>query len=325
MPAEIVSFSHSLIPDGVENIDANDGNNVMLASDYVSDIYAYLRMLEVSFISPSLRSHDNYSSHSHSLCLPLQKRQTISSNFLSIQKEMTPKMRSVLVDWLVNVHHQFKLLPESLYMGVWIMDRFFQVETVNKDKIQLVGVTAFFIATKYEEIYPPDLSDFVAVCDQLYSKRDILKMEVEILRMLKFEIGRPLPLHFLRRNSKAAHADPKIHTLAKYLMELTLMEHTCSHWAPSLLAATALFVTLKVLADSPTAAVWTPTLIFFSNYTEQSLLPFAAELCKLILKSEKSRHQNIRKKYTSAKLHAVSQLPELDGDFVREMAAKSCD
>lgn len=242
-----------------------------------------------------------------------------------MQKEMTPKMRSVLVDWLVNVHHQFKLLPESLYMGVWIMDRFFQAETVSKDKIQLVGVTAFFIATKYEEIYPPDLTDFVAICDSLYSKRDILKMEMVILRTLKFEIGRPLPLHFLRRNSKAAHADPKIHTLAKYLMELTLLEHTCSHWAPSLLAATALYVTLKVLAESPAAPVWTPTLSFFSNYTEQQLLPSAAELCKLISKAEKSRYQNIRKKYTSAKQYAISQLPELDGDYIREMAAMSSD
>ena len=250
-----------------------------------------------------------------------QKKQTVSSNFLSIQKEMTPKMRSVLVDWLVNVHHQFKLLPESLYMGVWLMDRFFQAETVSKDKIQLVGVTAFFIATKYEEIYPPDLSDFVAICDSLYSKRDILKMEMVILRVLKFEIGRPLPLHFLRRYSKAAHADPKIHTLAKYLMELTLLEHTCSHWTPSLLAATALYVTLKTLADEAEADVWTPTLAFFSGYSEQQLLPFAADLCKLVARADKSRYQNIRKKYSSAKQYAISQLPELDGDYIRSMAA----
>ena len=232
-------------------------------------------------------------------------------------------MRSVLVDWLINVHHQFKMLPESLYMGIGVMDRFFQVEVVSKDKIQLVGVTAFFIASKYEEIYPPDLTDFVSICDSLYSKRDILKMEMTILRVLKFEIGRPLPLHFLRRNSKAAHADPKIHTLAKYLMELTLLEHTCSHWSPSLLAATALYVTLKVLADKPSVSVWTPTLAFFSNYTEQQLLPHAAELCKLISKADKSRYVNIRKKYSSAKHFAISLIPELDGEYVRSMAAIS--
>lgn len=235
-------------------------------------------------------------------------------------------MRSVLVDWLVNVHHQFKLLPESLYMGIWLMDRFFQSEVVSKDKIQLVGVTAFFIATKYEEIYPPDLADFVAICDSLYSKKDILKMEMVILRALRFEIGRPLPLHFLRRFSKAGKADPKIHTMAKYIMELSLLEHSCSHWSPSLLAATSLYVTLKMLADSPAAAVWTSTLVHFTQYSEQQLLSFAAEVCKLIVRAEKNtRYPNIRKKYSSAKQYAISTLPELSGDYVQQMAGMSAE
>lgn len=56
-----------------------------------------------------------------------QKKQTVAADFLSVQKEMTAKMRAVLVDWLIHVSIQFKLLPETLYMGVSIMDRFFQV------------------------------------------------------------------------------------------------------------------------------------------------------------------------------------------------------
>lgn len=161
---------------------------------------------------------------------------------------------------------------------------------MSKDKIQLVGVTSFFIASKFEEIYPPDLMDFVSICDQLYSKREIIKMEMVILRALKFELGRPLPLHFLRRNSKAAHADPKIHTMAKYLMELTLLDHECSHWDPSLLAAVALYVTLKIFGSS-TSSKWNDTIAFYSNYSEKHILPFAAHLCKLIRKAERSKYQ----------------------------------
>jgi len=160
---------------------------------------------------------------------------------------------------------------------------------ISKDKIQLVGVTAFFIASKFEEIYPPDIKDFVMICDKLYHKKDIIKMELAILRTLKFELGRPLPLHFLRRNSKAAHADSRIHALAKYLMELTLVEYECAHWNPSLLAATSLYVTLKIFGDSSTK--WTPTLEFYSNYNEQQLLSSASLLCKIIIKSEKSKFQ----------------------------------
>jgi len=294
-------FSNTcLLPKDVEDIDSGDGDNVLLASEYVSDIYRYLKFLE--------------------------EKQTVSPNFMNNQKEMTPKMRSVLVDWMVNVHHQFKLLPETLYMAVSIMDRFFQKESVCKDKIQLVGVTAFFISSKFEEIYPPELSDFVTICEKLYSKRDILKMEMVMLRMLKFELGRPLPIHFLRRFSKAAHADPKLHTLAKYLMELTLLSHTCSSWTPSLLAATAMYVTLKVLeVGDPTTynGKWTSSLAFYSGYTEQQLQPYASQLCKLMCRGDfYSRYPNIRRKYASAKLMRISDYSELSCTWVQEMAGK---
>lgn len=191
---------------------------------------------------------------------------------------------------------------------------------VSKDKIQLVGVTAFFIASKFEEIYPPDIKDFIVICDQLYHKRDIIKMEMVILKVLKFELGRPLPLHFLRRYSKAAHADAKIHTLAKYLMELTLVEYDCAHWNPSLLAATALYVTLKVLDSS---SKWNPSLAFYSNYPEEHLLPYASHLCQIIKRAEKSRFQSCRRKYNSSKLLEISKISELKSAVVEELAEKS--
>ncbi|XP_054160200.1 G2/mitotic-specific cyclin-B2-like [Oppia nitens] len=291
-----IGFSSQCLPDNVEDIDANDESNVFLTYSYVNDIYNYLRRLE--------------------------KEQFVSPNFLSIQKEMTPRMRAVLVDWLINVHHQFKLLPETLYLGISIMDRFFMKEVISKDKIQLVGVTAFYIASKFEEIYPPDIKDFVMICDKLYQKRDIIKMELAILRSLNFELGRPLPIHFLRRNSKAAYADSRIHCVAKYLMELTLVEYECAHWRPSLLAATVLYVTLRILAETnDLSEKWTPTLAYYSNYSEQQLMSFASRVCKVILKSEKSKFQNCRQKYSSTKLMEISRIPQLKSPIIDEIAA----
>lgn len=248
----------------------------------------------------------------------------MATNFLSLQREMTPKMRSVLVDWLVNIHAQFRLLPETLYLGISVMDRFFATEVINKDKIQLVGVTSFFIAAKFEEIYPPTIDDIVQICDGMYPRRDIIKMEMAIAKRLRFELGRPLPLHFLRRNSKAAHASPRIHTLAKFLMELTLLDHECSSWAPSLQAATALYVTLRILSDSPDES-WTPTLEYYSNYKERELEPCASKLCSIITKSETWKYQNVRKKYSHPKLMEISKSPLLKSDYVRSMAVTEMD
>lgn len=72
-----------------------------------------------------------------------------------------------------------------------------------RNKLQLVGVTSMLIASKYEEMYAPEVADFVYITDNAYQKKDIREMEALILRTLDFSMGKPLCLHFLRRNSKA--------------------------------------------------------------------------------------------------------------------------
>lgn len=62
-----------------------------------------------------------------------------------------------------------------------------------------------FIASKYEEMYCPEIGDFAFMTDKAYTKEEIRKMEVTILKKLDFCISYPLPLHFLRRNSKAGN------------------------------------------------------------------------------------------------------------------------
>ena len=97
-------------------------------------------------------------------------------------------MRSILIDWLIEVHLKFKLVPESLYLTVNLIDRFLEREPCNRQRLQLVGVTAMLIACKYEEIYPPIVKDFVFITDNAYTKEEILKMEKKMLTTLDFDI-----------------------------------------------------------------------------------------------------------------------------------------
>ena len=172
-------------------------DNILLAAEYVQDIYAYLRTVEIKNALPEqfLRLH---------------------------QTEVNEKMRCILVDWLVDVHMRFKLLQETLFMTVDILDRFLACHTVSRSKLQLLGVTSMLIASKYEEMYPPEVRDFVYITDNAYTTAEIFKMEALVLRVLDFDLGNPVSLHFLRRCSRAALADTQIHTLAKYLLELKM-------------------------------------------------------------------------------------------------------
>lgn len=284
------AFSSRLLPDNVKNIDAEDIDNPQLVSEYVNDIYKYLRDLEVQY--------------------------SIKENHLGKQSQISGRMRSILVDWLVSVHQRFHLLQETLYLTVAILDRFLQENKVERCKLQLVGVTCMFIASKYEEMYAPEIGDFVYITDNAYTKKEILKMECLILSVLEFNLGRPLPLHFLRRDSKAGNADVMMHTLAKYLMELTLPEYHMAHISPSQLAAASLCLAMKLLDKAP----WTETLTYFSNYDESQLKSVMKQLCILVLKIDSSKLQAVRLKYSSNKLMKISLIPELKSTVVKEIA-----
>ena len=106
-----------------------------------------------------------------------------------------------------------------------------------------------------------EINDFVYITDNAYTAGEIRQMELKLLAALKFNFSRPLPLHFLRRNSKAGDVDVLQHTVAKYLVELTLLEYDMAHYPPSAVAAAALFLSLRLLEpDSTLTSVWTVTL-----------------------------------------------------------------
>merc|ERR1712083_428740 len=91
-------------------------------------------------------------------------------NYMSKQPDITHSMRTILVDWLVEVAEEYKLQTETLYLAVSYIDRFLSYMSVQRAKLQLVGAACMFIASKYEEIYPPDVSEFVYITDDTYTK-----------------------------------------------------------------------------------------------------------------------------------------------------------
>uniref|UniRef100_H3CGN8 G2/mitotic-specific cyclin-B2 n=1 Tax=Tetraodon nigroviridis TaxID=99883 RepID=H3CGN8_TETNG len=284
------AFSEALLT--VQDVDEDDEDQPQLCSQYVKDIYNYLRELEV--------------------------QQAVRPNYMQ-GYEITDRMRAVLIDWLVQVHSRFQLLQETLYLTVAILDRFLQVQPVSRRKLQLVGVTAMLVACKYEEMYAPEVGDFAYITDNAFTKSQILEMEQVVLRSLHFQLGRPLSLHFLRRASKVANSDVERHTLAKYLMELTLLDYHMVHYRPSEIAAAALYLSQLLLEALP----WSPTQQHYSTYDEAHLKPIVQHMAKnVVLVTEgRSKFMAVRNKYSSSKLLKISLIPQLKGAVLRNMAA----
>lgn len=284
------AFSEALL--AVEDVDEQDADLPQLCSQYVKDIYNYLHDLEV--------------------------QQAVRANYMQ-GYEITERMRALLIDWLVQVHSRFQLLQETLYLTVAILDRFLQVQPVSRRKLQLVGVTAMLVACKYEEMYAPEVGDFAYITDNAFTKSQILEMEQVVLKSLSFQLGRPLPLHFLRRASKVASSDVERHTLAKYLMELTLLDYHMVHYRPSEIAAASLCLSQLLLEGLP----WSPTQQHYSTYDEAHLKPIMQHIAKnvVMLNDGKTKFLAVKNKYSSSKLMKISLIPQLKSAVVRNLAA----
>ena len=89
------------------------------------------------------------------------------------QPDITCGMRAILVDWLVEVAEEFRMDPQTLYLAMSITDRFLSSMLVTRSKLQLVGITNLYIASKLEEIYPPQLGEFAYITDNTYSKQQV--------------------------------------------------------------------------------------------------------------------------------------------------------
>ncbi|KAG9281858.1 G2/mitotic-specific cyclin-B1 isoform X1 [Astyanax mexicanus] len=286
------AFSDVLL--NIKDVDADDYDNPMLCSEYVKDIYKYLRQLEAD--------------------------QAVRPRYLE-GREVTGNMRAILIDWLVQVQIKFRLLQETMYMTVAIIDRFLQDHPVPKKRLQLVGVTAMFIASKYEEMYPPEIADFAFVTDRAYTTAEIRDMEMTILRVLKFSFGRPLPLQFLRRASKIGEVTAEHHTLAKYFVELTMVDYDMVHFAPSQVASAAFALMLKVF----NCGEWTPTLQFYMGYAEDSLIPVMQHIAKNVVKVNEglSKHLAVKNKYSSQKQMRIASISQLKSSLVKDLAKQA--
>ena len=107
--------------------------------------------------------------------LKLREEETYTCpRYLAFQEEVTGKMRSVLVGWLVEVHEKKRFSPETLYLAVNLLDRYLMLARVKRGKFQLVGITSLLLASKYEEDEDlADLDDFVYYCDGQYTKSEV--------------------------------------------------------------------------------------------------------------------------------------------------------
>ncbi|KAL2756146.1 hypothetical protein ACRALDRAFT_2035182 [Sodiomyces alcalophilus JCM 7366] len=268
--------SKHVFPEGVQDLDTEDLDDPLMVAEYANEIFEYLRDIECN-------------------CIP-------NPNYMDHQDELEWKTRGILVDWLIEVHTRFLLLPETLFLAINLIDRFLSEKVVQLNNLQLVGVTAMFIAAKYEEVMSPHIGNFRKIADDGFTESEILSAEQFLLSTLNYDLSYPNPMNFLRRISKADNYNIQCRTIGKYLIEIALLDHRFLAFRPSHVAAGAMYLGRLILDRGD----WDATIAYYAGYTEEEVEPVVRLMVDYLARPVV--HEAFFKKYASKKFLKASIL-----------------
>jgi len=268
--------------------DASDINDDLTAAEYADDIMASLRAQETG---------------------------RTEADFLAAQSDINQRMRAVLVNWMVEVHRKFKLTEPTYFLAINLVDRFLAAKQVKRTKLQLLGCSCLWSASKYHEIYAPEMDDFVYISDSAFSSEQLEAMEVEVLKTLSFELTVPTVLSYAERYSRiSAHYLRKererkiIGDLIMYCAEHSVITYSLCRRAPSLVAA-ACFVYSSLSTKVFTVDTFHEDgLGRVIGYSMDELLPAMLELDATVKGAKRSKHKAVFKKYSSTKYSNIGKL-----------------
>ena len=248
--------------------------NPQLVQEYSSDIYSYLKENE----------NINYPEYSNNL-FSNQKSEKINS-----------KTRAIVIDWLAHIHYKLKLKEETLYLSINIMDRFTKKTPFNLNKYQLISICSFLIASKFEDIYPPDINDLIYASKGTYNKEEIIKTEYEILKTLNFDLLYTSSFKFLTYFYLSNQINNiKVFHLAQYILELSLLNLSSLKYKQSLRAAACFYMANKILKENN----WNYNFQFHTGYKESDLKPCIKDIIIFLKFELKNKSNSIRDKFNS--------------------------
>ena len=265
-------------------------DNIQIPKEYINTIYYNLLKEEDNGITP-----------------------TAKYNYMDEQSEITERMRGILIDWLIEVHYKFGFTDETLYMTVSIIDRYLSSNQVTKKNLQLLGITSLFISCKHEEIDLPKISDFTYITNNAYNKNEVIQMENDILKFLKFNLLYPSPIKFFEYLSLHFNFDKKMHMMGKYLMESFLLDIKNIKYKASIIACASCYIVMKFFKlanykDTYNKKFYSLNIDDKAKFNEIDVKNCAKDICLLIDNIQKNKFFGCQKKFSDDKHEKVSVL-----------------
>ena len=271
----------------VKYFDTSKVTNVQIPKDYLNIIYYNLLKEEARGIEPK----PDYT-------------------YIKRQKEINDKMRSILVDWIIDVHFKFGFTDETLFMTISIIDRYLSVTQITRTNFQLLGITALMIACKHEEIDLPKIDDFIYITDNAYVKNEVIKMENDVLSKLNFGFLYPSPIKFFEYLSFHFNFTKKHHMMGKYLMESFLLDVKNAKYKPSIISCACAYIVMKFFKMPNYHESYNKKFYNLEEnagkYTESNIKECAKDICLFVDNINKTNYQACVKKYSKPEQENVA-------------------
>ncbi|XP_050062252.1 G2/mitotic-specific cyclin-B3 [Aphis gossypii] len=248
-------------------IDQASWNNFIYVGCYARDIIKYLRKREDHFII---------------------------TDYINKQSELTAKHRAIVVNWLVSLQEMYGLNHEVLYMAVKLIDLYLMENETLQNKFQLLASGALLLATKIDERGEPGFPyDLVKHSKYIYTEEELFLTERELFRALNYEINVPLSYVFLRRYARCMKCQMILLTLARYILECSLLEYKFVTLKDSLKAAASLYLAFKMCNK----VIETKEFLKYTDYEVKAIKETVIELNNM-LHTQSSNLSAVKQKYS---------------------------
>ena len=171
----------------------------------------------------------------------------INANYLEFQPEINERMRTILIDWLIDANNIFHFKEETLYTTIYILDSYLSKKCIQKKRFQLLGIASLLLAAKLNEIYFRRIADYAFITDNAYTQDEIKFMEEDILKTLNFDFLFPSPLSFFEILSKkfGLYEDLNKYYYGQFLMQTFLMDIRSLNFSYSTIACSCCYIVMK--------------------------------------------------------------------------------
>ena len=233
--------------------------------------------------------------------------------YMKNQNDINEKMRAMLVDWLIDVHFKFKLKANTLFLTIWLVDKYLSLKKIKRNKLQLIGVTCMLISCKYEEIYSPEVFDFIYITENSYEKKDIIDLEMEILTLLDFNITVPTSNSFYEIISSLLCFSTQEFYLGKYLLEMFLLDYRSLKYKPSEIANTVCFIIVNHRRNNDITYLNESANDLIYNYTNNEMMykDCCRDISFLLEYLDSTQLVSVKKKYLTKACHKVGRLKKI--------------